>query len=225
MDSYADFPGADTHDGDQLPGDQPSNEAAAFMRAPHFTAAAYYDQARSRTYACCFSLENSDYIWTHYGSGDAKGKICVVFDFTRLRERLNASLDPATARLVCENGITCHQIFNVNYGIVQYVDRQQHRANDQHLPNPVQYAFTKDIAFSQERELRIALSALGIGHFVLDDGSTLEFPPNLQAPLDFRAAIAEGTISQILCALHADRTYFQGELARLGIHPADGSDV
>jgi hypothetical protein len=59
VDSYSDFSGADPNDSQQLPKDQLANAAAKFEKAPDFSAAHYYDQSRSRNYACCFSIENS----------------------------------------------------------------------------------------------------------------------------------------------------------------------
>ena len=56
VDSYIDFPGADPHDGQQLPKDQRGNTRARFEKAPNFSASDYYDQSRARTYTCCFSL-------------------------------------------------------------------------------------------------------------------------------------------------------------------------
>lgn len=224
VDSYADFPGADPHDGKQLPADLPGNAGAAFLKAPHFSAADYYDQARSRTYACSFSLENSDFIWNNYGNGGSRGKVGLVFDLAKLRAHLNTRLDPATSRLLC-NGVVCRQIFDVNYGVVAYVDWHQHQENAVRLPNPITYAFMKSAQFKDERELRISLSALGIGHFVMDDGSRLAFPPSLQAPFDFRVALADETIQQILCAPDCDKSFLQAELAKLNIEPAPGGDA
>src|SRR5262245_38481351 len=89
VDAYQDL---DPNDGAQLPGDQRGNAQATFERAPNLSAADYYNQSRARTYACCFSLENTDYIWRTYANGSARGKICVVFDFVRLRARLNQTL-------------------------------------------------------------------------------------------------------------------------------------
>ena len=88
VDSYPDFPGVDMHDGEQLPEDRSGNASSRFEKAPEFSAADYYDQSRSRTYACCFSLKNSDQIWKLYGTGSEKGKVCIVFSFGKLRERL-----------------------------------------------------------------------------------------------------------------------------------------
>jgi hypothetical protein len=122
--SYKDFPGADPHDGRQLPQDEPGNAGMKFARSPDFSIADYYDQCRARTYACCFSLENSPFIWKNYANGSEKGKVCIVFDFGKLRARLNKSLEPGNAALEYR-GIRCHQIFDVNYGIVEYVESDQ----------------------------------------------------------------------------------------------------
>lgn len=223
VDRYADFPGADVHDGQQLPADRPGNAHARFLKAPDYSAADYYDQARARTYACCFSLENSDHIWKEYANGSPKGKVCVVFDFGRLRSMLNASLDPATARLLY-NGVACRQIFSVNYGVVDYVDWDQHQANEAHLPNPISYSFLKAKRFSDEKELRISLSAFGVGRFALNDGSELDFPESFPMSFDFRAALTGAAIRQILCAPDCDARFLHLELDRRGIAPAPGSD-
>ncbi len=118
---YIDFPGADLHDGQQLPEDLQGNLLARFEKAPEFSAANYYDQSRARTYACCFSLENSNSIWANYANGSKKGKVCIVFDFDKLRATLNETLQPGNTALKCD-GNWCAQIFSVNYGIVEYVE-------------------------------------------------------------------------------------------------------
>src|SRR5882672_1919509 len=87
------------------------------------------------------------------------------------------------------DGIRCRQIFDLNYGIVDYVDWASHRANETRLPNPIMYTYLKDRGrFAEERELRISLSALGIGKFVLDDLTEIAFPQHLHLGFDFRAA-------------------------------------
>jgi len=87
VDRYRDFPTADDQDGEQLPSDRPVNGLSKFEKAPEFSAADYYDRCRSRTYACCFSLENSDYIWTHYATDATMGKVGIVFRFGGLPRR------------------------------------------------------------------------------------------------------------------------------------------
>jgi hypothetical protein len=200
VDSYADFAGADQRDGQQLPKDLPGNASAKFEKAPKFSAADYYDQSRSRTYACCFSLENSNYIWDNYANGSALGKACMVFRFERLRALLNQTLQ-RTGVAVEYQGVRCHQIFSINYGTVEYVDWEMHSGNTTNLRNPIEYTYMKDKArFEQETELRISLSALGMGRFVLNDRTAVAFPPSLQLYFDFRAAFADGTIQGLLAS-------------------------
>ncbi len=185
VDSYSDFPNADENDGRQLPNDRPANAAARFRKTPDFSAAHYYDQSRARTYSCCFSIENSDYIWKNYANGSEKGKVCVVFEFGKLRAMLNRSLNPGGAALVCDGNL-CRQIFSMNYGLVNYVDWDTHQTNEKYLSNPILYTYIKDAArFCEEKELRITLSAIGIGHFALKDGTLIQFPPSLQLGFDF----------------------------------------
>lgn len=224
VDSYSDFPNADKNDGRQLPKDQPLNAAARFQKAPDFSAADYYDQCRSRTYACCFSVENSPYIWENYANGSEKGKVCVVFEFGKLRAMLNSALNPEGAVLLYE-GNPCRQIFDVNYGLVNYVPWGTHRTNEEYLSNPILYTYLKDSdRFREEHELRISLSAIGIGHFALKDGSLIEFPPTLQLGFDFRNAIASAAIREILLAPEADSSFLKTELSKLRIEPAPTSE-
>jgi len=220
VDSYADFLNADENDGRQLPNDQPANTAARFQKAPDFSAADYYDQSRERTYSCCFSTENSDYIWNNYANGSDKGKVCVVFEFGKLRVMLNRVLNPEAAALLYK-GNPCRQIFSVNYGLVDYVDWDTHRTNEHYLSNPVLYTYIKDAArFSEEKELRISLSSIGIGQFALKDGSMIQFPPSLQLGFDFRDAFANAVIREILLAPQTNSGFLTRELAKLRIEPA-----
>lgn len=220
VDSYSDFQNADENDGQQLPKDQPANAAARLQKDPDFSAADYYDQSRARTYACCFSIENSDYIWKNYANGSAKGKVSVVFEFGKLRVMLNRALNPVGAALICEGNV-CRQIFSINYGLANYVERDPHQTNEQYLSNPILYTYIKDAArFREEKELRISLSAIGIGHFALKDGTLIQFPPSLQLGFDFREAIANGTIREILLSPEADSGFLATELGKLRIEPA-----
>lgn len=222
VDSYADFPGADPHDGSQLPKDKQGNANARFEQDPNYSAADYYDQSRSRTYACCFSLENSDFIWNNYANGSAKGKVCIVFGFGKLRATINQTLQPGNAVLEY-NGNRCRQVFSVNYGIVdEYVKRDNHQANAEHLPNPIKYSYLKDKKYLDEKELRICLSTLGIGQFALKDGSMMPFPASLTLSFDFRDAITERTIQQILYAPDRDSDFLLTELHKLRIVPSKG---
>lgn len=226
VDRYADFPGADPHDGRQLPKDEPGNTSSRFKNATHFSAADYYDQSRARTYACCFSLENSDYIWSNYANNNKHGKVCVVFEFGKLRNTINNTLRPGNA-VLDYNGNRCHQIFSVNYGLVKYIDWDSHQTNSERPANPIQYTYLKAKErgrqrFYEECGLRISLSAIGIGQFALRDGSTMEFPSSLQLAFDFKAAISDGTIVKILSAPDADTEFLKSELHKLRIVLSDG---
>jgi hypothetical protein len=53
---------------------------------------------------------------------------------------------------------------------VKYIEHSTQELITTRFPNPIQYTFLKDKQkYQDERELRVSLSALGIGHFVLDD--------------------------------------------------------
>lgn len=219
VDRYKD----DLNDGQQLPKDQQVNDGVKFEKAPNFSVADYYDQSRARTYACCFSLENSDYIWNNYANGSERGKICIVFDFSKMRTTLNRTLQPGNAALEY-GGNRCHQIFSINYGIIEYVEWDRHQANSEYLANPIYYTYLKDKnKFSEEKELRISLSASGMGQFALNDGSAMNFPDSLHMDFDFRAANADGTIQQVLCAPDCDTGFLYAELHKLRIVPSEDS--
>ena len=219
VDSYKDFPTADRHDGEQLPIDRERNAAARFVKAPDFTQADQCDLARARTYACSFSLENSDYIWRTYGTGGSKGRVAVVFDFDKLRATLNRTMEFGAAALMY-NGIRCRQFLSLNYGLVEYVDWERHRTD---ISRPIVYAHLKDrTLFGDERELRVTLSAIGMGKFVLADLTEIEFPTHLHFSFDFRAACADGAIQQILYGPDCDTEFLRAELRRLGAETREG---
>ena len=170
-------------------------------------------------------MENAEYLWRNYGNGGEHGKVCVAFSFSKLREALNRSIAPDKARLVFD-GAVCEQVMSLNYAIVQYVAWDEYQANDKTLPNPIVYSYLKDKRFSAEQELRVTLSAPGIfAGFRLSDGRMMGFPPSLQAPFDFRAALAGGAVVQMLLAPDSDGAFLQAELAHRGIGLAPGSDV
>ncbi len=221
VDSYKDFRNADGHDGEQLQQDRAANEAAKFERAPDFSGADYYDRCRDRTYACCFSLENSDYIWHEYGNGSAHGKVGIAFDFAKLRAVINEIMSVRNGLLY--RGNACKQIFSVNYGIVDYLSWEEVRENIDRMPNPIRYTYVKDKSYADERELRISLSAIGMGHFVLADGTKMEFAPGLELGFDYRKAMTDGTITEVFPGPGCDLDFLRDELGKLGIKAVDGA--
>ena len=71
--------------------------------------------------------------------------------------------------------------------------------------------------------MRISLSALGLGEFQLSDGRRMEFPETLQLGFDFRGAMQDSTIIEILCDPHCDSEYLKTELEKLRIRLSAGS--
>jgi hypothetical protein len=106
--------------------------------------------------------------------------------------------------------------------MVDYVDRITYRENAERLPNPIRYAYLKDSCYAPERELRVSLSALGMGEFVLSDGSPMAFSDSLQVQFDFRAAFADGTVKQIMLAPNSNLDFLRAELAKLRITAVEG---
>ena len=65
--------------------------------------------------------------------------------------------------------------------------------------------------------------AIGIGEFMLNDGSTLQFTDSLQLFFDFRAAIANGTIQQIFYASDCYSKSLKDKLSKLQIEMSQES--
>jgi hypothetical protein len=151
----------------------------------------------------------------HTGGGGAKGKVCVVFTFGKLRAHLNKTFENSG---LLYKGLACNQIFSINYGIVHYVDWHNYQSNIERLANPLQYTYLKDAdSYKDEKELRVSLSALGMGHFALDNGSIMEFDQALQVEFDFRTAIGTGVIQQLISSPDCDSDFVRSELQKSGI--------
>jgi hypothetical protein len=220
VDGYKDFPNADPHDAEQLQADRAADAAMRFQKAPDFSGAGYYDLSRHRTYACCFSLENSDHMWSEYANGSARGKVGVAFDFAKLRATINETVKAGDG--LEYRGGRCKQVFSVNYGIVEYMSWFTARGNIERAANPIRYTYIKDDSYGKEREMRISLSALGMGHYVLADGTKMEFPPGLQLGFDFQRAMAGGTITEVFPGPGCDLDFLRDELGKLGFVAVDG---
>jgi len=212
IDKYSDFPGADKNDGAQPPNNKSLNKSATFEKMPSFSSSDYFDRVRSRTYACCFSTENTDFIWKEYGTGGDKGKACIVFDFGKLRQILNETI--ALSPQCKFQDRLCRQIFSINYGLIDYVDWQTHQVD---RSNSILYTYTKDNRYSDEKELRISLSAFELGQFIMADGRLVDFSDNLRVRFDFKAAFKSGVITKIQFSNDCDPDFIQSELQELGI--------
>ena len=219
IDSYSDFPCADKHDGEQLQQDRSGNTACRFEKAPSFSVADSYDLSRKRTYACCFSLENSDYIWNTYGNNSDKGKVCLVIEFGKLRKLLNETFNNPTMN-------NYSKIFSLNYGIIQYENWNKCQKNQDRFPNAIKYFHLKDSQYEEEKEFRITLSALGVYKYTLperkENNNEINFPESQRLAFDHRKAIEDGTIQQILLAQNnPDSSFFIDELQKMGVYSQD----
>jgi hypothetical protein len=225
VDSYRDFPTADARDGEQPTRDRAVNAGVTFEGAPHYSAADYYDSCRARTYACSFSLSNSPLIWQRYGSGDPVGKVCVIFNFGKLRSILNRTIGDAPGRSALMVGnIQCKQVFYINYGMIDYVDLLAVQANAERLPNPIIYSYIKDKdVFAGENEFRITLATLGIGNFAMANHTIINFPPSMQLSFNFAAAYAAGAITRLMCEDDDVIRHLARELVRFNIHVNSGA--
>ncbi|MGA0542921.1 hypothetical protein [Neotabrizicola sp. VNH66] len=191
VDTYQD----DENDGALSPVDRDMARQGYFEKAPHRTLDDYYSDSRRRTYACCFSKENSRYIWENYGgSGGPETKVAVCTTFGTLRRLVNESV---ARQLASEVEWVCH--LSVNYGCVWYTDWQTDRLTDGTHPNPILATFHKDrVRFQHEQELRIALSAFGMGQLQGRDGSPFTPPDHLCYPFDLKSALERGDFTLLL---------------------------
>lgn len=222
VDCYSDFPGADPHDGQQPPRDELVNGTKHFQYDPDSNLKQYYDKSRSRTYACCFSLQDSGYIWREYGNSDRPGKVGVVFDLNKLRATLEETHRDV---VVSYGGVKTMQIFDLNCGMVNYIDWNKFQANEHEIPNPIIYSYLKDRRYKQDKELRFTLSALGVGRYQVIAGQDLLFPPSISYPFDFQKAALDGTIQRLIFEDGVDPNSYLRKLSKVGCVPAEGSDI
>jgi hypothetical protein len=196
VDRYKDFPDVDKNDSEQLPLDRSINQKAVFESNPRLTAENYYDRCRKQIYACCFSIEDSKCLWKKYGEGEGKGKICLIFQFKKLREILNhthqLSIENKTLQL---NGELLCQIFSLNYGLVDYIEKSEIQINQ---PRAISYAYLKDKKWKDEKEVRISLSTLGFNYCIHEKG--IKFPDGLHFSFDFQSAFRDDTIVKAIGA-------------------------
>jgi len=90
------------------------------------------------------------------------------------------------------------QIFHLNYGMVNYGDF----TNDiiflgVKTKNPIEYVYFKDNKYKKENELRVSLSAIGIGRIKLSDGQLFDFPKSISFKFNLNQALSRGAISHI----------------------------
>lgn len=197
VDSYKDFTGADPHDGEQPPNEREANKQTYWESEPSHTLEQDYDNVRQRAYACCFSIQNTDYIWRNYGQGGKKGKVCLVFNFGKLRSTLNECI--LRSEIKKTNKSILSLFLAINPGLVKYFSWNEIESNKER-PNLIEYIYMKDKRYENEQELRISLSDLSLRTYILNNGALLNFPKSIRLPFDFKKALCDGTIKEILCS-------------------------
>ncbi len=199
--NYLYFKKVDTYSDDKRDSDQPdknkeASEKSKFEKSPEFTARHYYDSCRAKTYACCFSTENTPHIWSNYGGNDPNS-VCLVFDCHKLINFINLIFDESS--LLYVNQKLLKNFFYLNHGLVTYGDFDNVFLREK-LPNPIEYVYFKNaIKYSPEREFRISLSCLGIyKKYVLSDKSEFNFPESITLEFNFVKAIQMKIIKEII---------------------------
>lgn len=224
VDGYTD----DKNDSAQPERERLMNQKLYFEKDPNFTLRNYYEGCRKRSYACCFSLNvpKADH-WKESGGKESQKAICLVMNFGKLKFLLNETF--RNARLVAGNNIILHnqmagrdllclhldgrgnvakeyrhdnavQIFHLNYGVVGYGDFANDIISPDAKPNPIEYLYFKDNKYKKEKELRISLSAIGMGIIQLPNGQLFDFSNSLSFGFNFDQAVSCGAISHIKIA-------------------------
>lgn len=189
VDLYDDFTNSDQSDGEQLPLDRINNEKITFIKDPSYSLSKLNDDSRSKTYACCFSLECTDYMWEKYGN-NGQDSLCLVFNFGKLRQILNETFNSSA---VIDSNSICSQIFSITYGNIEYVDRERHKSKH---PNNIYNTYYKSDLFKEEREFRIALST-PIGKYMIGERELI-FPKSTHFLFNFQKAFEDETIESII---------------------------
>jgi hypothetical protein len=187
VDTYCD----DKRDSDQPDKDKELTKGIKFEKSPQYTVQQYYSDTRSKTYACCFSTENTQYLWDHYDNQESNS-ICLVFDCEKLMKHLNSKYE--NAKLIVDNK-EYFNFFFINYGLVTYGNFDEAYINKE-LLTPIKYAYFKDASkYSEEKEFRISLSCIGrykVGDYEFD------FPESIQLEFDLSEAVKLGVVKNII---------------------------
>lgn len=141
VDSYKDFKQADPYDSVPLSLDEEVNKKSFFENRPELNINDYYHSIRNKTYACCFSIENSKNILKEYGD------ICVRFKSSYLLNKIEELNKPDEK---------IDKILTYNY--VNYMNFDLDKLNKIYTENIFRYLFVKRNDFFKEKEFRVALS-------------------------------------------------------------------
>lgn len=202
--NYLYFSRVDTYKDDGKDSDLPNkdrrlSDQSKFQNNPEFSAADYYDRCRKQTYACCFTTENTNYIWQHYDKNDPNA-VCLVFRSGKLIQYLNSHFE--------ESILNIGNASYVNYGLVTYINYDEQYLSER-LLNPTAYVYAKDAdKFSEEKEFRISLSSLGCFNYVLPNGEEFCFPPYFELPFNYKIASTMNAIKRIELSRNHTKNFY-----------------
>jgi hypothetical protein len=178
------------------------NKTKTFIHAPDFSVHDFFEQARKRSYACCFSTINSDYIWDNYANNDPNS-ICIVINYTKLIKFFEERLSSAIIKDQKEREI--HGLpFCLNCGLIQYIDYVKDTI---YRNNQIKYTYIKDNFYSKENEFRLSLSGRTTGKY-LSNGQEFCFPKSILLDFDYNLAIRQGVIVRFLLSPHHKKNFF-----------------
>tara|TARA_R110002110_G_C13467715_1_gene719477 strand:+ start:2757 stop:3542 length:786 start_codon:yes stop_codon:yes gene_type:complete len=211
---YLYFRRVDTYHDDNRDSEQPDNHndtygKKVFEKDPTFTLTDYYNRCRARTYACCFTTENTKYIEDNYSNGDPSC-ICLVFQCGKFIEQLNSIYNET--KISFKNQLL-ENFFYINYGLVTYGKFNNFISKRGDMANPIEFAYFKDEdKYSKEKEFRITLSTHGMPKaFQLPDKSKFSFPDFIKIELNFKEALISNALKMILISKNHS-TNFRSEL-------------
>lgn len=136
----------------KMPNKEKNIRSIPYENNPNITLYDTDNSVRKNTYACCFALSESQYIWNKFGE---ENSLCLVFNYNKLYSYLqNNYLDLNYLENAKEH--PCN--FTINCGCVTYIDRNEAiTKSGENLRNIYENAFYKDRGFKNEKEFRIAL--------------------------------------------------------------------
>jgi len=191
--SYLYFNRVDMYDDDKRDSDLPYQDREirkkiVFEKNPNTN---FYDaidkRVRPRTFACCFSIRETHYMWREY-SDNVNNSVCLVFDYQKLFKYLEDTYP--TSCFLDEDNIRRDQ-FYINCGMVNYIDYDTGLTqNGEPHRNLYEYAFNKDQGYHKEKEFRIALQPKPLGKHTNEHNT----PGFIQLSCDYDVMVREGVI-------------------------------
>ena len=203
----------DIDDSNQPILEREKNKKIHFERHPEENYKLIIDRQRKRTYACCFSTKLTDYLWDTYSKNDPCA-VCIEFNYTKMANYMFKIFQYSRICYIAgnkEKSFSNHQdgvnIFNLNFGLVEYIDPITYFNNNSQ--NAILYSYLKSKnLYSEDNEFRITLCTQGIfKDIILPNGVAFNFPYGIKLEFDFQLANAENTIVRLHFRIPPDKEF------------------